>query len=424
MVFPLPDTDYDIAIIGAGAAGLATAIFASQPDGDSLEGASGGVPRVALLEGASRIGAKILVSGGGRCNVTHRVVNARDYNGPRNTIKKILAGFGHKKTIAWFESMGVQLKEEDTGKLFPVNDSAKSVLDALLERCAANGVDIKKKHRVSELKHEDGVFTITHSQGSLTAARVVLATGGRSLPKTGSDGQGWALARRLGHTVTETHAALAPLTLDSSFFHVDLSGLSHQVELTSYASGKQVDRRAGALLWTHFGVSGPVVMDASRFWTTAKHASLNPRLHANLLPEETFESADQWLIDETATDGTRQIHKLLGKRMPKRLAAHILEFVDVPLDRKLSELHRDARRKIVHALTDLELPVVNHRGWNYAEVTAGGVPMAEVTTKTLESKVCPGLFLVGEMLDVDGRIGGFNFQWAWATGHAAGLAAR
>ncbi|MHC4994725.1 MAG: BaiN/RdsA family NAD(P)/FAD-dependent oxidoreductase [Planctomycetota bacterium] len=415
------NTDYDIAVIGAGAAGLAAAIFATEP----VDGAPGGqAPRVALLDGAKKIGAKILVSGGGRCNVTHRVVNARDFNGPRNTVKKILAGFSQKRTVEWFERMGVQLKEEETGKLFPVTDSARTVLDALLRECEQCGVDILTDRRVSELQQEDGLFTLTHNHGRLTASRVVLATGGRSLPKTGSDGQGWALARRLGHTVTETHAALAPLTLDSAFFHAALSGLSHEAELTSYASGKQVDRRAGSLLWTHFGVSGPVVMDASRFWTTAQHEGLSPRLHANLLPGETFEDTDRWLIDEIARDGSRQIHKLLGKRLPKRLAAELLEFCDVPPDRKLGQLHRDVRRRIVHALTDLELPVVNHRGWNYAEVTAGGVPMTEVTTRTLESKPCPGLYLVGEMLDVDGRIGGFNFQWAWSTGHAAGKAAR
>lgn len=255
----------DLCVIGAGAAGMAAGIFAAERD-PTL--------RVALLDGATSIGAKILVSGGGRCNVTHDVVTPEDFFGTRHLVRNVLAAFPVKDTVAWFASLGVDLKREETGKLFPVTDKARTVLDALTAHSRALGVVLRPGHRVAEIERrnesdqsgaqESARFVIRHQHGETPARRVILATGGRSLPRTGSDGGGYGLARRLGHHITPTVPALVALVLEERCFHADLSGLSQDVEIQTLVEGRSVDRRTGSLLWTHFGISGPVVMDASR----------------------------------------------------------------------------------------------------------------------------------------------------------------
>lgn len=405
---------WDIVIVGAGAAGLSSAIFARQMN-SSL--------RVALVDSARSVGAKILVSGGGRCNVTHRVVTPRDFNGAKNIVRNVLSAFDVKRTVAWFESLGVKLKEEETGKLFPVSDSAKSVLNALLRRCDELGVVMQTGMRVTDIAVLENGFALRHADGVIEARKLILATGGKSLPKTGSDGSGWEMARRLGHTVTPTYPALVPLVLQGHFFHRLVSGISHEVELSTFAAGNLIDRRAGSLLWTHFGISGPVVMDASRHWVIAHANGQSPELRASLVPGFDFSAMEAWLVEQAKTRAKVSVVRILAERVPARLAEAMLGHLAVDASTLMGQLSREARRAIILALTSLLLPVEQDRGWNYAEVTAGGVPLSEIDYRTMQSRKLPGLYLVGEMLDCDGRIGGFNFQWAWATGHLAGKAA-
>jgi predicted Rossmann fold flavoprotein len=417
MSTPPEELDPHLAIVGGGAAGLAAAIFAAE--------AAGGARRIVILDGAKSLGAKILVAGGGRCNVTHDEIRPDDFNGPRNIVRNVLAAFDEAAAVRWFASMGVELKREETGKLFPVTDSARTVLNALLRRCEELGVVIRTSSRVTRVAREAAGFVVEHAGGgAVRARRIVLSTGGRSLPRSGSDGFGWAIARSLGHTVTPTFAALAPLVLDAAkMFHVELAGVSHDVELSTFVAGKRVDRRTGSLLWTHFGISGPVVMDASRHWVIPHESGEPTEMRANLLPGQSFEAAERWLIEQAAARAKASALNVVAARLPERVAAAVLKFVGVEPGAPCGQLSRDARRALVHALTALPLPVVGHRGWNYAEVTAGGVPLAEVDFRTMESRIVPGLFLAGEILDCDGRIGGFNFQWAWATGYLAGRGA-
>ncbi len=407
----------DIVIIGGGAAGLAAGIFAAQAAGPSRQ--------ILLLEGSKQAGTKILVSGGGRCNVTHDEVAPADFNGSRNIVKNVLAAFDAKAALDWFASLGVELMSEEHGKLFPVTNSARTVLDALLKRCHEMGVHIHTGNRVRQLvRHQETPgFTIEHEHGATRATRVIMATGGRSLPRSGSDGFGWQLVRELGHTVTSTYPALVPLVLDTTFFHAGLSGIAQDVELTTVVKGKPIDRRAGALLWTHFGISGPVVMDASRHWIIAHDQGQEPQLLCNLLYPDGFEAVEKRLMAVIAARPRAGILTLLSTSMVERLGAAILAFRQIDPATPAGQLSRDSRRALVHALTALPLPVLRPRGWEYAEVTAGGVPLAEIDYRTMESRKAPGLYLVGEILDCDGRIGGFNFQWAWATGYLAGKAA-
>ena len=360
--------------------------------------------RVAAIDGAKRIGAKILISGGGRCNVTNEVVRPEDFNGSRNAIAKVLRTFDVAETVAFFEDLGVALKREETGKLFPVSNRARDVIEALLH--AAEGVEIMTNMRVESI--EPG-FIVNRE---IHADRVILAAGGRSVPKTGSDGSGYELVRALGHTVTPTFPALVPLVVEKGHWITELSGISIDAELAVKSpTGRVLQRHRGSMLFTHFGVSGPVVLDISRHWIANQPATLS----ANFLPGETFESVDALLI----AAAKRNPHSTMGSvlRLPDRLLARLAP------ETTLGRLSKDERRRIVRDLVDFTLPVIRDRGFEYAEVTAGGVPLSEIDVGTMESRICPNLYLCGEILDVDGRIGGFNFQWAWASGRLAGMGA-
>jgi predicted Rossmann fold flavoprotein len=304
-----------------------------------------------------------------------------------------------------------------------VTDKARTILTTLVNRCHELGVTIRPDHRVTgiETSAESG-FVLQHSHGTLRAKHVILATGGRSIPKSGSDGFGYSLARRLGHHVTATLPALVPLMLEDTMFHKTLSGLSHDVELTTVVKGRNVDCRMGSLLWTHFGISGPVVMDASRFWTLAQEAGASPDLYGNFLPGMTQEQARQWFMDQAAGTPRRSLTKTLTQLVRERFAEALCLHIECDPQKAIAQLPRKDRDRLIEALLKFRFPVERDRGWNYAEVTAGGVPLEEVNFRTMESKLMPGLYLIGEILDCDGRIGGFNFQWAWATGFLAGRA--
>lgn len=405
--------DADIAIIGAGAAGLFAAIWAGRTRPNA---------RVVALDGAAKLGAKILVAGGGRCNVTHDVVSETAYAGAsRNAIRKVLKRFNVPETVAFFRELGVELKREETGKLFPVTDSARTVLDGLLRATDHAGAQIMHPRRVESVERIDDGFAVRGSWGTLTAKRVILATGGRSLPKSGSDGHGYQIAKSLGHTLTpRISPALVPLTLPHGHALTALSGISADVTLALRDKNNKVLMAFdGAMLCTHFGLSGPVVLDISRYWEDAITNDSAARLSVNWLDGVTTEQADRALADAPKLSALRWIDGRLVERLARTLCGEAGVDAIAPLGR----LTRTERQTLARILTDYPLPVTGTRGYTYAEVTAGGVPLTEIDLKTMESRVCPGLYLCGELCDVDGRIGGYNFQWAWASGHAAGLAA-
>lgn len=415
---PLNDGGADVVVVGAGAAGLTAAITAADRlEREELPG------RVVVLDGAQRIGAKILVSGGGRCNVTHAVVTPKDFFGNRNIIRNVLAAYSVQQTTAWFVSLGVDLKREPTGKLFPTTDSARTVLNALLDRARQVGVAICLDHRVLELSRSNSGYRVRHHRGSIHAAHIILATGGQSLPKTGSDGVGYQLARSLGHRVTLTAPALVPLVLKPSMFHATLSGLSHEVELTTVVEGRRADQRTGSLLWTHFGISGPVVMDASRFWTLARMRGISVELYGNFAPGRTADELRRWWLAQVTEHPTRSLMRTLGHLAPERFVYSLCLYCACDPQKPITQVSRVDRNHLLDTFTKFRFPVERDRGWNFAEVTAGGVPLDEIDYRTMESRVAPHLYLAGEMLDCDGRIGGFNFQWAWTTGWLAGQSA-
>ncbi|MFI5183150.1 MAG: NAD(P)/FAD-dependent oxidoreductase [Vicinamibacteria bacterium] len=403
----------DVAVVGAGAAGLATAIFTARHHPGTT---------VVAFDGALTLGAKILVSGGGRCNVTNIVVEAADFQGgSRHVVRRVLSAFPARTAAAFFREIGVPLHAEPGGKLFPDSNKARTVLAALVAEAERRGARLLAAHRVVGIAPEGDVFRVHTSGGAWLARRVVLATGGLSLPKTGSDGGGYALAEALGHSLVPRTPALVPLVLDGTF-HADLSGVSHDVIVTLRVEGKKAVHVSGPLLWTHFGVSGPAALDASRFWHAARGEGSPVIVSLNLIPGQTFDSLESWLLGTARRAPRTLVSTALATRLPSRLAEAILAAVDVPRSTAAGRLEREPRRRLVRALTEWPLPVRDSRGYNYAEVTAGGVPLTEVDPATLESRKCPGLHLVGEILDVDGRIGGFNFQWAWSSAWVAATA--
>lgn len=383
--------------------------------------------QVAVFDGAPKVGAKILISGGGRCNVTNQTVTAADYwGGSPHVIRRVLDRFTVEKTVAFFREIGVELKTEaEFGKLFPRSDSSRTVLQALLDELNRRGVQLFCGRRVELISRKDSEFEIRlsdHAAHPVTARYVVLATGGQSFPKTGSDGRGFQLARSLGHTLAPTTPALAALVLEGPF-HTQLSGITLEVEITARVEGRRVFQRRGPLLWTHFGVSGPEAMNVSRIWHRAVLEQRGVTISLNFSPGDDAISIEKWLISEAAKNPRHMLSNVLADRLPARVADALLDHAKTP-DVPLAHLSRESRRTITGLLTEFVLPVRDSRGFAHAEATAGGIPLAEVDPTTLESRCCSGLFFAGEILDVDGRIGGFNFQWAWSSAFvaAAGLA--
>ena len=441
----MQQAECDIAVIGAGAAGLFAATFAART---LRELAPSRPPRVVALDGARKLGAKILVAGGGRCNVTHHAVDERQYAGSTApAIRNVLRSFDVDRTVAFFAQQGVTLKREETGKLFPTTDDAHTVLDALLAALRESGASILHPWRVGSVsRRADGSgFLVSQDAAwphrlpdapdAFFAQRVILATGGLALPRTGSDGAGYAFARALGHSVTPLVCpALVPLLLPAGHPLTTLSGLAFPASITlSTSTGKVLKSFTNSTLCAHFGLSGPGPLDMSRHWTHAHAADPSVQLTLSVLPDTTPEQLDA-LLATAARDAQRNklsVRRFLSEHLPtpqplpERLAEVLLRLAGLPSEPAplLKDLTRDQRIALARACTRLPLPVTGDRGYTYAEVTAGGVPLGEVHLATMASKPCAGLHLCGEVCDVDGRIGGFNFQWAWASGYLAGVGA-
>jgi hypothetical protein len=427
----------DAAVVGAGAAGLMAAIQAGR-----AARRAGISPRIVILERARRIGAKILVAGGGRCNVTHATVDETAFAGSSpHAIRRVLLRFDVPETTEFFRELGVELKCEETGKLFPVTDQARTVLDALLRAARDAGVEIRHPWPVAAIemtdegfllrrreslagrgepegRERDGSADVEGGTATLSARRVILATGGKSLPKSGSDGLGYGLAQSLGHTITpHLLPALVPLTLPREHFLCSLRGVSFPatVELRS-GTGKRRRRFTGPVLCAHFGLTGPTILDMSRHYLYALLDDPEARIHLNVLPGESTDVLDQAL----RTLGSSTPISYLRRHLPERLAQVLIGTAGLQPGQSGARIGREERRRLVRTLTELCLPITGSRGFTFAEATAGGVPLSELRLETMESRACPGLFLCGEICDVDGRIGGYNFQWAWASGAVVG----
>lgn len=398
--------EFDIAVVGGGAAGMMAALFAGR----------GGGARVALIESTRDGGRKILISGGGRCNVLPSQLDGARYvtSSSPNSLRKILLSWPLREQIAFFETdLGIQLAlEEESGKLFPVSNRAREVRDALAAAVEAAGVRRLNETRVEDVVEDGDAWLLSTSAGPIRAGSVVVATGGLSVPQTGSDGRGLSIVRALGHTIAPTYPALTPLTCEPPT-HADLAGISLQVRLSAADDGRRFVTEGG-FLFTHRGYSGPSVLNISHLATTGPGRVIHASWDA--LDE------DAWLKALSAAPDKR-ISTILRAHLPERLATRLQEEASVVAERTAGQLRREERQRLLEVLARYPLPWTGDEGYRKAEVTGGGVVLGEVNPRTMESRVRPGLFLCGEILDAFGPIGGYNFAWAWATGRAAGLGA-
>jgi predicted Rossmann fold flavoprotein len=406
--------DWDIVVLGAGAAGLVAAFRAAELG-----------QRVLLLEKNRKPGVKILMSGGTRCNITHATDNhgiVEAYGPPGRFLHSALAALSVQDTVQLFEDEGVVTKVESTGKVFPVSNRAFDVLEALLRRLRRSGATLAVSEPVSDLTASaDGSRVVTPLR-TITTRRVILTTGGRSYPGCGTVGDGYRMAAAFGHTIVSPRPALVPITTAAEWV-ADLRGVTlPDVQLRIYQDKQQLTARRGSLLFAHFGLTGPVALDVSR--VVSGHPE--PRtlhLEIDLLPNIPEAEFDQFLQSESLTSGKKQLATVLATHLPHRLAETLLILTGQTADRKAAGLSRSDRGKLVAAAKRLAVPVTGTLGFEKAEVTAGGVSLDEVDSRTMQSKQQPGLYLAGEVLDLDGPIGGYNFQAAWSTGWLAGTRA-
>jgi predicted Rossmann fold flavoprotein len=413
-----PETLFDVVVIGAGAAGLLAAAVAAERGRRTL-----------LVEKNRRPGVKILMSGGTRCNITQATDKwgiVRAYRQQGNFLHSALAALGPADLVKLIEDEGVPTKVEETGKVFPVSNRATDVLDALVRRLDRSGAELALNSPATAIEREGERFRVAIRNATedvaYSAAKVILTTGGQSYPGSGTTGDGYAWAAALGHTIVPPRPALVPLTTDAAWVHA-ISGVTIPdvaVSLHSPDIKKPLDQCRGSLLFTHFGLSGPVILDISRAVT----ATADPRslaLACDFLPETRTDELDGQIRESCARDGKRQIAAIVAPELPRRLVEQLIQLAGLPPDLKAAELSKKGRGDLVASLKSVRIPLAGSRGFAKAEVTAGGVALAEIDSRTMQSKLVPGLYLAGEILDLDGPIGGYNFQAAFSTGYLAGM---
>ncbi len=408
------EAEWDIAVVGAGAAGLMAAIRAAELG-----------RRVVLLEKNRKVAVKILMSGGTRCNITHDCDNrgiVAAYGSPGKFLHAPLAAFGVRETLDFFHAEGVPTKVEETGKVFPVSDKALDVQQALLRRLHRSGAILAAEEPVLDLIREGDGFRLTTPRRSLTAGRVIVTTGGLSFPGCGTTGDGYPWAVAFGHTIVPTRPALVPITTQVPWV-AELRGITLPDAGVRILEGDRgLGGKRGSLLFAHFGLSGPVVLDLSRIVSGhAKPTTLG--LEIDFAAGLREPDVDEHLKTQSVASGKKHLTTILPGELPTRVCEVILTQAGLPVDRKAAALSKAERQRLVTAIKRCRLPVSGTLGYAKAEVTAGGVSLDEVSSRDLRSKKMPGLFLAGEILDLDGPIGGYNFQAAWSTGWLAGQAA-
>lgn len=396
-----------IIIVGGGAAGMMAAIVARRNGS-----------HVTLLERNDRVGKKLLATGNGRCNYTNRFLRLESYHGrDRNFAKSVLEDFTVDDTLDFFERLGITPSIEDDGKVFPLSYQSSSMLDVLRHEMDHLGVELINNAQVVEIRKKD-IFQVKLKDNSiLKAQKVILATGGMAMPASGSDGIGHRLAKELGHKVTEVFPALVQLKLQGNIFK-QIKGVKVLGSVGIYKNDKLLREDKGDVLFTDYGISGPPILQISRKAIELDYKDVE--LRVSLIDGKSTEELRDYLIKRFSLMGHKKIGDSLIGFINKRLILPTLKEVNINKDMMVCHLSMDDIESLAKIFTDWRFQITGNNGWGQAQTTAGGILTSEIDESTMESKKVKGLYIVGELLDIDGDCGGFNLQWAWSTGYLAG----
>lgn len=413
---------YDVVIIGGGPSGLMAAVAAAE------NGA-----KVLLLDKGNKLGRKLAISGGGRCNVTNRMERKQlieHIPGNGRFMHSPFSVFDNENIITFFENLGIQLKEEDRGRMFPVSDKAQTVVDTLLNRIRALSVDIRTNTEVSDMHFsEEDPHSVFLKDGTTVATKaIIIATGGKSVPHTGSNGSGYPWAKKAGHTITELYPTEVPITIDQPFIaNKDLQGLSlREIELTVTApNGKKIKTHEGDMIFTHFGISGPAALRCSQYVVKAlkKYNAQWVPMSIQLFPGSSHEDLFQQLVKLIKAEPKKALKTVLKGFAPERLLTFLYKDLDINEHEVCANTPHEALRKLAQTLTAFPLKANGTLSIEKAFVTGGGVSVKEIEPKTMQSRKTKGLYFCGEVLDIHGYTGGYNITCAFSTGYTAGSGA-
>ena len=407
------DMVWDVIVIGGGPSGMMAAATA----------ASNGA-RVLLLDKNKRLGKKLSITGGGRCNVTNNKPDVRtmldQYKGSGKFLFSTFSQHGVTETINWCKERGVPFIEENEQRLFPETLSAETICETLEAELKKYSAEVALDCEVASIKVDDGFKVATKSSGVFLGASCVVSTGGFSRPETGSTGEGFQWLQDLGHTVTESDLALVPIALTDRWIE-RVSGVTlDDVKISVFADGQKKETARGKLLFTHFGVSGPTILNmSSRVGELLQYSKVT--LEIDLFPTEDHSVVKHKLQAVLVEESNKNVKNVLGQFMPKALVAPFLSELDIDGETKCHSVRSEERTAITHALKSIEVTVKELLGTDKAVISGGGVDLTEVDFKTMESKVVPNLFVVGDVLDIDRPSGGYSLQLCWSTGYVAGL---
>lgn len=411
------EKEYDVVIIGGGPAGMMAAGRAAE------RGA-----RVVLLEKNASLGTKLLLTGGGRCNVTNaefdRNIFAAKFKGAAKFLFSLFSRFGVEETLAFFHTRGMPTKVEAEKRVFPVSDQAQSVLDVLVEYMRVGNVHVMLGAEVAGFEMAEGMIAgVRRENGEVLRARAyVLATGGMSRPETGSTGDGFRFLKAIGHTVAESRVALVPIRVGESWIR-SISGASlEEVRMTVFLSGEKKESREGALLFTHFGLSGPLALNMSRCVGECLRRG-KVTLSLDLFPRSTFDEIDARIRELFERQKNKQVKNSLDGFLPPLLIPVVLSLANISFEMPVRNVSRTSRLVLVRTVKDLHLTAIGLLGKDKAIATSGGVIPEEVDFKTMRSRLFPNLYLAGDVLDIDRPSGGYSLQLCWSTGWVAGNAA-
>ena len=408
---------YDLIVIGAGPAGILAAGRAA------ADGAN-----VLLLEKMRQEGRKLLITGKGRCNITNDAGQSEfmSHIYPNGRfLKHAFSSFFSKDILALLSEYGLEAVLERGGRYFPATDKSADVLKALLNWLKTNKVEVRCGVRVQKLLAKDNIiYGVETEAGVFHAASVVVATGGKSYPATGSNGEGYELAKQLGHSILKPTPALVPLETEGDLA-MKLQGLNlRNVNAVLWIDGKKAGESFGEMIFTHFGLSGPIILTLSRFAVRALEEKRSVELRIDLKPALDEQKLDQRLLRDLNEHGKKKVGNIFGHWLPSSMVPVFLDLLSIDPEKECHQLGANERKKIRYLLKNLNFKISKHRSFKEAIITAGGIPTSEISAKTMESKLVKGLYFAGEIIDLDAETGGYNLQIAYSTGWLAGESVR